>query len=190
MGNKNLPQELKDKKIPRDEKIKILKNVLKNIVIIAIILVFFFILNMANQNIEHSRFFEDIKIFAGAFLIIGIVFLEQSYKRKSGYKAVQGIEMIVFSAHTLSALYVITKYGFGYEKYLEYSAIVVAIYFVLKSIIVYTMGTKAYINRFYDVSEIVKDEPQKKEATKKKIEKNVTKGKRLTGTKIRKTNKK
>ena len=98
--------------------------------------------------------------------------------------------MIVFSAHTLSALYVITKYGFGYEKYLEYSAIVVAIYFVLKSIIVYTMGTKAYINRFYDVSEIVKDEPQKKEATKKKIEKNVTKGKRLTGTKIRKTNKK
>lgn len=150
--------------ISQDNLKKVFKGVLIGIAVIAYLLVII----LAFERIKLERLLEDLKIFAGAFLLIGIILLEQAYKHEDGFKAISGIEMWVLSAYTLSMRHVITILQFDVPTYIWNSIYVVAIYYVIKAIISYTYGKKQYLNQFNDIAEIVKEEPQKKTATKKK----------------------
>ena len=170
MGKKSSKKK-KKKKIPKTISQDIVKRVFKNLIAGVLIIVYFMILNLANNKLQTERLVGDIKVFAGTFLVLGIIFLEQAYRKDEGYRAVNGIEMIVLSAHTLSSMYVITKYQYDFFAYMATSSCIVAVYYVVKAMIVYTIGKKQYLDKFNDISEIVKDEPQKKEAKKRKITK-------------------
>ena len=64
----------------------------------------------------------------------------------------------------------IAIYEFDFRTYLLTSAFVFAIYYILKSIIIYTRARIKYLKTLSDISEIVKDEPVVKEAKKRKDE--------------------
>ena len=65
-------------------------------------------------------------------------------------------------------MHVITLFKYNFSLYLLTSSYIIASYFVLKAIIIYTKGRKEYLNSLSDISEIVKkEEPIKKEAKKK-----------------------
>ena len=165
---KKEPSEKFDKKqMPKNVSKKIGKIILKNFLATISIVLYFYIMFLAKINLQDVRFFGDIKVFSGTFLILGIIFLEQAYKRDDGYKALYGIEMLVLSAHTLCMMYVINKYHFDFQTYLLISSGVVGIYFLFKTAFIYTIEQKKYLDKFNDISEIVKDEPVKKEARKR-----------------------
>lgn len=139
-------------------------------VIVAIgIMAYFIVLNLAYNTMKLERLVGDIEVFSGAFLVVGIYLLEKAYKEDSGTLAVSAIESFVLSIHSLTIMHVITILEFDFRLYLLTSSYVFAIYYIMKSIFIYTKGRRDYAKTFSDISEIVKkDEPKKKEATKKR----------------------
>ena len=63
---------------------------------------------------------------------------------------------------------VINKIGFTFDNYMLVSCFIIFIYYLLKSIIIYTNEKREYLKSLSDISEIVENTPIKKEATKKK----------------------
>ena len=147
----------------------IFKNLLKAIGIMC----YFIILNFAYTRMNTDRLINDIEVFSGIFLVIGLVMLEIAYKKDSGKSAISGIELLVLSMHSLSINHIITFYKYDFRFYLLVSSYVFAIYYVLKSVIIYTKEKREYLKSLSDISEIVKEEPVKKEAKKREISENV-----------------
>lgn len=149
----------------------IFKNLLKAIGIMC----YFIILNFAYTRMNTDRLINDIEVFSGIFLVIGLVMLEIAYKKDSGKSAISGIELLVLSMHSLSINHIITFYKYDFRFYLLVSSYVFAIYYVLKSVIIYTKEKREYLKSLSDISEIVKEEPVKKEAKKRRKTKKVVK---------------
>ncbi len=162
----------KKKKIPKEISQEILKKIFGNLLKAVGVMIYFIILSLAYVTMQQERLIGDIEVFAGAFLVIGIVFLEKAYKKDNGSIAITGIEFLFLSLHSLSIMHIITLLKYDFRLYLLTSSYVLSIYFVLKSILLYTKGRKDYLNSLSDISEIVKkDEPIKKEARKRGEEK-------------------
>ena len=136
----------------------IFKNLLKAIGV----MIYFIVLNFAYTRMNTDRLMNDIEVFAGIFLVVGLVMLERAYKKDSGNMALSGIELLCLSMHSLSINHVITFYQYDFRFYLLSSSYVFAIYYVLKSIIIYTREKRQYLKNLSDISEIVKEEPIKK----------------------------
>ena len=142
----------------------IFKNLLKAIGIMA----YFIVLNFAYTRMNIERLMNDIEVFSGIFLILGLVMLERAYKKDSGKMALSGVELLCLSMHSLSINHIIAFYQYDFRFYLLSSSYVFAIYYVLKSIIIYTRKKRQYLKNLSDISEIVKEEPIKKEAKKRR----------------------
>ena len=149
-----------------------MKKILKNLLISIGIISYFMILVFAYTRMNTERLANDIKVFAGAFLVIGILVLEKAYKKDSGKIAIIGIELLVLSFHSLSIMHMINIFKCDFNFYLIISSAVAAGYYVLKGIVTYTKDRKEYLRGLSDISEIVKeDEPIKKEARKRNTQK-------------------
>ena len=147
----------------------IFKNLLKAIGV----MIYFIVLNFAYTRMNTDRLMNDIEVFAGIFLVVGLLMLERAYKKDSGNMALSGIELLCLSVHSLSINHVITFYQYDFRFYLLSSSYVFAIYYVLKSIIIYTKEKRQYLKNLSDISEIVKEEPIKKEDKKRRKVKSV-----------------
>ena len=155
-------------KLSKEASQEILKKIFKNILRAIGIMIYFVVLNLAYNKINQERLINDIQVFSGMFLLVGIICLEKAYKNDNGETAVTAIELLFISLHSLSIMHFITLFKYDFRVYLVTSAYVFSIYYVLKSIIIYTKGRKEYLNTLSDISEIVKkDEPIKKEAKKR-----------------------
>ena len=159
------------KKVPKSKMQEIKGRVIRNLIVGILIIAYFMVLVLAHSKLREDRLLGDIQVFAGTFLVIGIVFLEQAYKHGEGYRTINGIESIVLAAHTLSIEYVLNIIHIDFSMYMYLSSGVIVIYYILKLLMVFTLGKKQYIDSFSDISEIVKDEPQKKEAKKREVTK-------------------
>lgn len=159
------------KKIPKEISQEILKKIVNNILRAIGIMFYFLILNLAQSAMKQERLVGDIEVFAGAFLVVGIYFLERAYKKDRGSIAITGIEFLVLSLHSLSIMHVIARFNYDFRFYLLTSSYVFSIYYVLKAILLYTKEKRAYLKSLSDIPEIVKkEEPIKKEARKRNEE--------------------
>lgn len=156
------------RKMPKEVSQKIWKKIFYQLLATIGIMLYFVILNLAYVNMKEERLIGDIKVFAGAFLVVGIVMLEKAYRKEKGKYVLIGIELLVLSLHTLSIMHVITLFKYDFRLYLLTSSYIFSIYYVLKSIVIYIKERKKYLKGLSDISEIIKkEEPTKKEATKK-----------------------
>lgn len=148
-----------------------MKTIFKNVLKAIGIMCYFIILNFAYTRMNLDRLVGDIEVFSGVFLILGILALEKAYKKDNGEIAVTGIELLALSIHSLSIMHIITMFQYDFRLYLLTSSYIIAIYYVLKAIVVYTKERREYLKGLRDISEIVKeDEPIKKEAQKRNAE--------------------
>lgn len=164
-------EDKKNRKIPKEISQEMIKKMFGNLLRAVGIMFYFLILNLAYSAMQQERLVGDIEVFAAAFLVVGIFFLEKAYKKDSGSIAITGIEFLILSLHSLSIMHIITLFNYDFRFYLLTSSYVFSIYYVLKAIILYTKGRKDYLNSLSDISEIVKKEkPIKKEAKKRNEE--------------------
>lgn len=163
-------KKIKKKKLPKEISQEILKKMFGNLLRAVGIMLYFIILNLAYSTMKQERLIGDIEIFAGAFLIVGIILLEMSYKKDNGSIAISGIECLLLSLHSLSIMHVITLFKYDFRFYLLTSSYIFSIYYVLKAIVLYTKGRREYLKSLSDISEIVKkDDPVIKEAKKQNV---------------------
>lgn len=144
---------------------KIYINILKAIFIITYGILF----NLAYDNLETQILEREIQIVTMILLFVSIYYFEKAFNKDDGQLAIQGIEVLVISAFTLTIEHITNRCQFEFKPYILSSTYIFAIYFVLKATILYTKGRFEFSKTFSDIKEIVKeDEPIKKEATKKK----------------------
>ena len=147
---------------------KIYLNVLKAI----IIMLYFFVLNVAYSNVSAGYLEKGIEICTMIFLFVAIFIFEVAYKKDNDDLAIQGIEILILATYTLTSQHITKKFEFNFKSYSLVASYIFAIYFILKCIVIYTKGRKEMAEDLSDIKEIVKkDEPVKKEATKKQHKK-------------------
>ncbi len=165
-----IKKEEKDKKLPKGISQSILKNILKNLGAAIFIMIYFITLNILYMNLQENILLETVKICSTALLIAGIIIIEIAYKKDNGTLAITGIEVLVLSMHSLFINHVTKVLNYDFRLYLLTSSYVFAIYYVLKTIIIYTKSRKKYLCSLSDVSDIVKkDEPTVREAKKRNV---------------------
>lgn len=163
-----------DKVEKKDQKVKYIdenvnKTIFYNLLIAIFMMLYFIVLNFGYINIELKTLIVDLKVFSIIYLAISIFLFEKSYKQDNGALAINGIEILVIAGHTLSIMHVINAYNIEFRYYIAISSYIIAIYYVLKCIIIYTKGKIEYLKSLSDISNIVKEEePVKKEAVKRK----------------------
>lgn len=128
---------------------------------------YFFVLMLAYQKMNTDRLIGDIEVFSGMFLALGIIMLEVAYKKDNGKSAISAIELLVLAIHSLSIMHVIKFFKYNFNMYLMISAGVCSGYYVVKAIIENTIEKRKSLKQLSDISEIVKEEPIKKEAKRK-----------------------
>ena len=171
----------------KEVKEKYLKEIYLNILKAIIIVLYFFILNQAYENISNEHLELGIEILTMIFLFISIFIFEKAYKKDDGNLAIQGIEILVLSTYTLTSRHITNKFNFEFKSYSLVASYIFAIYFILKCIIIYTKGRKEEAESLSDIREIVKkDEPIIKEATKKNNSKTKKQSEQKTDTKSKK----
>ena len=158
------------KHIPKEASQEILKKIFKNLIIAIVVMIYFISTNILYARLDLEKMERITQIFSGVFILSGLIVLEIAYKKDSGTLTVTAIELLVLSMHALFINHVITIYDFDFRIYLLTSSYIFAIYYVLKSIVIYTKARMKYLKSLSDVPEIVKDEPIIKEARKRKNE--------------------
>lgn len=144
-----------------------MKTIFKNLLRAIVIMCYFIVLNFAYTRMNLERLVGDIKVFSSVLLILGLLALEKSYKDDNGKEALTGIELLCLSLHSLSIMHIITRYQYDFRLYLLTSSYIIAIYYVLKSIVIDTKDKRNRLKELSDISEIVKEAPIKKEAKKR-----------------------
>ena len=163
-------QEMAKKRVPKEVSQEILKKIFKNLILAIVVMIYFIASNILYTQFELDKMELITKIFSGVFLLSGIVILEIAYKKESGTLLITTLELFVLAIHALFINHVITIYKFDFRTYILTSSYIFAIYYVLKSTVIYTKARWQYLRSLSDISEIVKDEPIIKEAKKRNEE--------------------
>ena len=148
------------------------KKIFENIIIAIAMMIYFIIINFSYLRMEESILLQGIKIASIVILFFSIIIFEVAYRKDSGRIAINGIEVLVLAIHTLTIWTVINRYKIEFDAYVLISTYTFAIYYILKSIIIYTIEKKKYLDSLSDIHEIVSNEPIKKEAKKRKNKEN------------------
>ena len=145
-----------------------MKKITKDLIIAICLIAYVLILALAYTKMNIDRLSKDIQVFAGTFLVLGLLGLEKAYKSDDGKTAITAIELLVMSFYSLSIMHMVALIKCDFINYMFFSAGAIAIYYFIKEIIIFTKQKRDDLKNLSDISEIVKkDEPIKKEAKKR-----------------------
>lgn len=151
-----------------------MKKITKDLIIAICLITYVLILALAYTKMNIDRLSKDIEVFAGVFLVLGLLGLEKAYKLDEGKTAITAIELLAMSFYSLSIMHMVALIKCDFINYMFFSAGGIAIYFFTKEIIIFTKQKRDDLRNLSDISEIVKkDEPIKKEAKKRSKEKKI-----------------
>lgn len=158
IDEKKLAEQIETaKKMPKQEKKEIYKNVLGNILLGTCVILYFIVLLLAFANIESAEYIKDLKVFSIATLAATIILFEYAYNKDDGKIAVKGIELLCVAIITLILLYI---YILHQEKYLIITCIcagIATVYYLVKSIAIYVRDKSKWKKTISDVKKIVED---------------------------------
>lgn len=155
----------KQEKLPEEEKQKITRIALDNL-INAISIMTYLIVLMLLPLIKKQMF--SITIYKTASMIIlflSIFIFEKAYKCDSGKLTISGIEVLILAIITLFA-----QYGFLKMQYtfLQLAGVYYGAYYIIKTIVLSVKIKRNYRKTVSDISEIVKKESKDKKAKETK----------------------
>ena len=146
----------------------ILRKIFKNLIILVLIIFYFNLINITYITTNENLITLITSISSIVLLFLSILIFEVAYHKDNGKLAINGIEILAIAFHTLTIWYVINRSNLSFQSYLLFSTYAVLIYYILKSIIIYTEGKREDLKRLSDIHEIVNNNPIKKEAKKRK----------------------
>lgn len=143
-------------KINEQQKCSLIKNVLINISIAFIMIMYLILIIMGTKNIEMLILEKDIKIITICILAIGIYIMELAYKKDDSNLAINSLEVLCFSGANLCLVYVQKLYFDNLIQIITYIGIVISSYYIIKSIALAIINVRKYKKDNNDIKEIVK----------------------------------
>ena len=153
----NLEKVIEEKKkIPKDLRKKINFKTSGNLLIAAIIIIYFVSLWFGMLNIPTENYTVDLKVFAVIFLVMAIILFEYGYKKDNGEIWLHGVETTIFGIFTLYLTYLYKIFYAKYWTLLLSAGIIVLIYYAIKILVIQRRMEKEYRKTLTDIGEIVK----------------------------------
>ncbi len=134
----------KKQNLPKEEIEKINKYLFQNIMVAICIIIYFIFLNLGHINIQGDVYVTDLKVFSMCILLLAIALIEKAYKKDDGKIAIYGVEMIVLSIVTVALIYINLMFSTRYAYIVTSISYIFAIYYLIKSIIIYLKIRKKY----------------------------------------------
>lgn len=156
------------KRMSKEYEGKVNKRIFSNIIIAIVILLYLIILILGCKNIEADIFVVDLKVCSIILAMASILIFERSYKNSDGKLCIYGIEALIVAIFTLVSVYIFQIIGGLFTYIMCGAAIIVPIYYLIKSIGIYNKSKAEYINSQSDVKEIVKEELPETVETKRR----------------------
>lgn len=142
--------------IPKEKMNKIYAKVFENILYAMVILLYFILINIGSTSIRQDIFITDLKVFSITSIIVTICVFEYAYKKESGKYTIHGIELLILSICTLLSIRIYTIYNRKFISAIASIALLFAIYYVGKSIIIYVKEKKKAKKTTNDIFKISK----------------------------------
>ncbi len=180
MEEKDISRELATKiEIPKEIREAIYTKLFKNLIIAISIFIYFIFLNLGYMRLTSSVFESDLHVFAGILIVSTVILFEIAYRKNSDELALHGIELFILSVITLFLPYAYFHKDFITMTLYSFSAMYIAIYYVIKCMIIYTKEVKKYKNGLSDIKEILEgdedesylDEKSKRKFSSKEVKK-------------------
>ena len=150
-----------------ENKKNVYKYISESLILAIAIVLYFLIMNFSFIRADAKIIFNVTKISSIVILLISILTFEIAFRKDSGKIAINGIEILALALNNLVSWNIILKNNISFGTYMIYSSVAFAIYYALKSMIVYTNEKRKYVKSLSDIHEIVQKEPTKKEAKKR-----------------------
>lgn len=138
-----IENEIKNNNMTYKEEIaKSYKDIFINIIYANAIVIYFILLIIARKLAIPTIFFNIIKACSIILILLTVGIFEIAYKKDSGKYAVKGIEFMFLSISTLITLKVFLHYNNKLISFMTSIALLFAIYYVGKSIVIYIKQKK------------------------------------------------
>lgn len=151
------------------------QKILINLTYALITTIYFTFVSTQYIKLEANALVQYIRVSSMLFLVISIIIMEIAYRKNEGLTFFNGLEFLAIAIYVLLTEYMIKVIGCSIQEYTLSGANFLAIYYLLKSAILYTKEQQDRLNNLSDIKEIVKDEPVKKASkrrNKKETEEN------------------
>lgn len=150
----------------------IMRKIKENLLFLIMIIIYIFIINFLFYKIEENIYLKIINISSIVVLLISITFFEIAYNKDNDTIALHGVEMLILSIINLTILHFTRKFNLSFGTYITIIVHMVAIFYSIKCVIIYTLEKRKYFKSLSDIHEIVSNEPIKKQAKRRKYNKN------------------
>lgn len=159
----------KERRLNKETKDKINKQVFWNLILSITILIFFIVLKYISINIEKNLCLIIYKTLSTILLIITIVLFEIAYKKDgSTLITITSIETLFLAITTLIAPYFLIERNNMWNSMI---GIYFTVYYIIKCFIIYKNEKNKYLKEKNDIIQIVKKESQD-ELAKEQLERN------------------
>lgn len=145
-----------NRKIPKEYKKKINKQIMLNILILLAMAIYLICLNVSSLYLETKVYLKSLKIFSIALAIISVIYFELSYKKDNEKLFLYGAEVLALAIVTLFSVYGYYIYFNSFNKILIIITIVFVIYYLIKTLVVKSRMKKKYYEEQNDISDIVR----------------------------------
>lgn len=137
---------------------KLNKRIFINFLIAITLMSYMCVIDLVYMNIANHMTEILLKVFSIVNIFVTVVIFELAYRKDSGKIAICGIELLFFSVIILYMPYIYDNLNSIFCQILIFSPVFCAIYYVIKSIVIYIKTEKHYQNNLSDIKEIRKEE--------------------------------
>ena len=154
-----IEEEINEKrKMPKEVKESLRKEIFTNIIICACLVAYFLFLFLVSVDKTKAVRVIDLKIFSIIYLATSIILFEIAYKKDSGKIAIHGVEILLVAIMTLFLPYIIFELDSKYQKIYYFVGEYIAVYYVIKCIFIAIIRKRKYSKDVSDIKEIIKKE--------------------------------
>lgn len=166
-NSKEEKKKIKIKEVCKNTNNIITGDVLANLAYASIMMMYFIFFNILNNEVSEYILEKYINFSSMIFLLVSIVIIEIAYRKEKTSIMFYGLEFFALSIFILLIKHVPIVTGCDVQIYILTGSYAVAIYYMLKSAILYTREKKKQLEEYSDIKEIVKEEPIKTETKRK-----------------------
>lgn len=146
------------------------QRILTNLTYALITILYFIFFSTQYTKLEANILIKYINASSILFLGISIIMMEIAYRKNNELTFFNGLEFLAMAVFILLMQYMSKVLNCSIQVYTLAGANFLAVYYILKSAILYTKDQQNKLKDLSDIKDIVKDEPIKK-ATKRRNKK-------------------
>lgn len=153
---RKLDEQIREsKRIPKEYKKKINKQIILNIITLITMTIYLFCMNILSLYTDTEIYLKYLKVFSVILAVIAVIYFEFSYRKDNEKLFLYGVEVLFLAVITLFSNYAYYMFFDTYNRILSEITIIFAVYYIIKIFILRINMKKKYYKEQNDIKEII-----------------------------------